>query len=59
MKGVYVGMDKRTSLVIPNEIYWKAVAFGAKNQIKGGFKGVVMEGLNQLLSLEDKESVSE
>lgn len=51
-------MDKKTSLVIPSEIYWKAVTFGAKNQIKGGFKGVVMEGLKQLLPLEEKEGDS-
>jgi len=35
---------KKTSLVIPKEIYWKAVSYGAKNEIKGGFKGVVVLG---------------
>lgn len=51
-KGVYVSMDKRTSLVIPEEVYWEAVAYAAKNKIKGGFKGVVMKALEELLNIK-------
>ena len=47
---------KKTSLVIPKEIYWKAVSYGAKNEIKGGFKGVVVLGIKQLLSLKEVNS---
>jgi len=47
---------KKTSLVIPKEIYWKAVSYGAKNEIKGGFKGVVVLGIKQLLSLKEVDS---
>lgn len=56
-------MDKKTSLIIPEDLYWKAVAYGAKNKIKGGFKGVIVEALNELLGTgsmeEPKEEVNE
>jgi len=37
------------------EVYWKALRYGAKNKIKGGFKGVVMEALAHLLPLEGEQ----
>ena len=41
--------NKKISLEIPEEYYWKAKEYGSKNKIKKGLTGVILYALEEVI----------